>query len=652
MGVLLKTMAIGAMLATGQMAAAQAPSAPPPASARPVAAALTAHQFAQLPEFSNPVLSPDGKWVAARVLVGGKARIFLRNLAGGEAGRTISLPDKADLRFFRWAGSNRVLFSVGVVDLVYGVELHATRLFVYDVATRAIRFVGDRQQGLYGDDILWVDPEGKSVELAERQAIFDPLEVRRFDLDTGLATTLERPHDDEVFDWFADDAGNVRMAFLSDGDRWSIAYRRQPGDKLATIARGTDENFDQLNDAIRIVAGHDDGYILSADKTGRDALYKYDFKTRAVGDLVFESKTNDLDDFGLDDVTDAVRWVDYTDDRDRVVWFDPVMHDEQARIDRALPNTINRIVSTSRDKGTMLVESGGSDEPGTYYVYHVAARRMEALAAQNVGLDRERLSTTKPVSYKARDGLVIPAYLTLPKGRAAKGLPLIIMPHGGPYGVRDQLEYNPEVQFLAARGYAVLQPNYRGSASYGRDFDKAGDGQIGRRMQDDIDDGMDWLVAQGIVDPKRVCLEGGSYGGYAALWGATRNPERYRCAASFAGVTDFNRQLRYDQGFFDRKGARSWKARVRGDKGFDLATVSPMQQAARLQIPVLLGHGDADTNVPYTQSTSYAAALARLNKRYEFVTFKDEGHGFTRPDDYEIWLTRLGAFLDQYNPAT
>jgi dipeptidyl aminopeptidase/acylaminoacyl peptidase len=240
----------------------------------------------------------------------------------------------------------------------------------------------------------------------------------------------------------------------------------------------------------------------------------------------------------------------------------------------------------------------------------------------------------------------------LPVGRAAKNLPLIVMPHGGPYGVRDRGDYDSEVQLLANRGYAVLQPNYRGSESYGRSFEEKGTGQWGRAMQDDLDDGMDWLVKQGIADPKRVCMVGSSYGGYAAMWGATRNPERYRCAASFAGVMDVPRQLKYSRDFFvNAKSARKWKDRVRGEQSFNLSDISPIGQVPRLSVPVLITHGDKDQRVPLKQSALYAKALEKAGKPFEYHVYPGEGHGLTNPDNRKDYFDRLEAFLAKHNPA-
>nr|WP_246438849.1 alpha/beta fold hydrolase [Novosphingobium piscinae] len=248
--------------------------------------------------------------------------------------------------------------------------------------------------------------------------------------------------------------------------------------------------------------------------------------------------------------------------------------------------------------------------------------------------------------------MAIPAYLTLPVGRAAKGLPLVILPHGGPYGVRDHGDYDPDVQFLANRGYVVLQPQYRGSDSYGAMFERRGEAQWGRTMQDDIDDGMDWLAKRGIIDPARVCIVGISYGGYAALWGATRNPERYRCAVSFAGISDMPRSLKYQLNSFDDKQAReAWRQKVQGDPTFDLRTISPLFNIDRLKVPVMLLHGTDDQIVQPRQSRLYAEALKAAGKPYEYYEIPDEGHGYTTTQGAQLWYDKLDAFLAKYNPA-
>jgi dipeptidyl aminopeptidase/acylaminoacyl peptidase len=313
-----------------------------------------------------------------------------------------------------------------------------------------------------------------------------------------------------------------------------------------------------------------------------------------------------------------------------------------------------QIRDRSLDGNRLLIWAGGASDPGTFYLFDQAARRLERLTQPFETLAEVRLAPVKPVGYSARDGLAIPAYLTLPNGKAERGLPLVVLAHGGPF-VRDSWNYDPYVQFLASRGYAVLQPNFRGSTGYGRRFVEQGYGQWGRKMQDDVDDGVDWLVEQGIVDPKRVCIMGASYGGYVALWGAIRNPEKYRCAVSLAGVTDLPGMLKHDRRMFAApRYFKQWEQRVRGEKETDLKALSPLAQAARLYVPVLIAHGERDTNVPAKQALDLIAALGRRTGKPSEVMpifYKDEGHGLDEPANVTDFLTRLEVFLAKHNPA-
>ena len=276
---------------------------------------------------------------------------------------------------------------------------------------------------------------------------------------------------------------------------------------------------------------------------------------------------------------------------------------------------------------------------------------MDPIATPYAKLDGVRLAPVTPIKYKARDGLTIPGYLTMPLDRPDHGLPLIVMPHGGPFA-RDTWDYDPYVQFLASRGYVVLQPNFRGSTGYGKDYVEKGYGQWGRGMQDDVDDGVDWLIKSGKVDAKRVCIMGASYGGYAALWGAIRNPEKYRCAVSLSGVTDLPGMLRADRRSFNApRYFRDWQSHVRGeDKKVDLDTVSPLAQAARLNVPVLIAHGEKDDNVLPKQAHQMVKALA-AKPNVEALFYKDEGHGLTKKEDMADFLTHLDAFLAKHNPG-
>lgn len=638
-------------------AAANNTAANSTATKAPVAAVATKRpeliptaDLALTPLVSGPKLSPDGKMLLAMLGTSDKATLGLIILATGEK-RAFPMSRGYEVVRYRWAGNGKVLISLGKTEFFHGEEIYVTRMIAYDVAKRTTEFVGKRSQGIEGDDVLYVDPDGKWLLLSIQETIYDYPSVYRVDLETGKMKRVVTPQSG-IWEWYADDKGVVRAGVSYKEKKWSLYYRKSEDQSFKRAGSAGYEDIKAGLGLMRFALDSDEGYILSSEQTGRYALYRFNYATLTFGERVFESHTNDISDFDMTADGSSLLAAYYTDVRDRVEWFDPLMKEVQAALDKAIAPKEAWIVSYSRDKGQMLVLVTSPDEPGVYYYFEPAAGVMQRLANKNEKLRGRLLARTKPVSYTARDGLTINGYLTLPPGREPKGLPLIILPHGGPYGVRDNGAYDPEVQLLANRGYAVLQPNYRGSGSYGYKFEEKGNGQWGRAMQDDLDDGMDWLVKQGIADPKRVCIVGSSYGGYAALWGATRNPERYRCAASFAGVSDVARQLRYSRDFFySRKSASKWQDRVRGEESFDINTISPLHQVAKLSVPVLLTHGEDDQRVPVKQSTLYAEALKKAGKTHEIYVYPEEGHGLTDPENLKDYFDRLEAFLKKHNPA-
>ncbi|MBO0749054.1 MAG: S9 family peptidase, partial [Porphyrobacter sp.] len=602
-------------------------------------------------------LSPDGKLIALSVEANGRTNVVLLDADTKKALTSTAVgDDRYQLEWFRWAGNGRILFSISGTTTIEGDEYRYTRLFVSDLTTHATTYVGMSNEGLVGDDVLYVAPDGAYVLLAQQDAVTDPPEVRRFALD-GTAKNGQKVLDrrSDVWDWLADDKGVVRVGFSVAGSQVGVLYRKSESEPFKTIARlSGDEDADhsQLYAATKIIGGSDDGLTLDKGPSGKIALRHVNLATGKVGDVVYENSDWDVTDFSLTDDGKPLAAF-YTDDRDKIVWLDPAMAKVQAALEKALGGAQVWITSRDNDDSRMIVWSGNSNDPGAYYLYTAGKHTLDLLTDVRPGLPPAALAPVKPVTYTARDGTPIHAYLTLPKDREPRNLPLIIMPHGGPYDVRDTLDYNDEVQFLANRGYAVLQPNYRGSGGYGDAFEKLGDGQIGRTMQDDLDDAEDWAVKQGIADKARVCVDGSSYGGYAALWAVIRNPERYRCAASFAGVTDWAKQLHYDRNFFTRSGNKEWQARVRGtDKAFDMQSVSPAKQAARLTRPVLIAQGKRDSNVPFSQFKEMQSALteAKFDKA-DYLVFDKEGHGFDTAEDEQKWYDALDAFLKKNNPA-
>jgi dipeptidyl aminopeptidase/acylaminoacyl peptidase len=643
-------LALAASCATSLQAAPEITApAKVPASSQPPRRIPT-DDFAQQPFLLDPVISPDGTRVLTRFINAGKEQLAIYTVADKQL-TLINIPEKNLLLKYRWAGNGRVLISMARPVTLFGAQLLATGLISYDIRTRSVTQIRPANGGIVGDDILYVDPAGEWLLLAFQESIFDSASVSRIDLATGKATRVIDSRDD-VDDWYADDKGVVRAGTSTSDRGLSMIYRRTADEKFRKLPRVKSDDEDGTLDLLHFIGGSDEGYMLSNKETGRFGLYHFNYATKQLGEHVFRNDSYDVMDFTTSDDGKAVASVEYADDRDRIMWFDERMKRLQAQIDHALPGKDNRIVSMNSDNTSILIWSGASNDPGAYYDFVPAAHRMFLLARNNERLQPAELSETRYVSYKARDGLEIHAYLTLPTGRAPKGLPLIVFPHGGPYDIRDKLGYDPEVQFFVNRGYVVLQPNFRGSGGYGKDFYAKGEGQWGRAMQDDLDDGMDWLANQDIIDPRRACIVGASYGGYAALWGANRNPERYRCAASYAGISDISKQLKYQTNFrISPRYRKDWRRTVQGAPDFDTRTVSPIASVNSLKVPVLIMHGDADQTVPYEQSKLYADALKKAGKTFEFYTHDKEGHGFSSSTNFKDWLDRLDTFLARYNPS-
>jgi dipeptidyl aminopeptidase/acylaminoacyl peptidase len=641
---LVKAAAAAILLA---LAAGPAGAAPP--------ARISAEAFGDLPFIRDPQISPDGRYVVAESVMDKKKALVLADLSVPNYGiGTIAIPDKAEMIWMHWAGSRRVLMNLLVPQRLDGTAIKVIRLFMFDMDTKSVRMLGDRIGGFDGGDVIFYDPAGAYILLAAAPTLFDAPAVLRVDLATGKATGVvaARPG---VWSWYADPGGVVRAGLgLDEKGRYVLYYRENEGADFHKVAKWEDPNSQTMTDVERpvVTINSNEGYVVANKATGRYGVYRYDFGTGKIGAAVYENPDVDVNQDGVDisERTGALDAIDYVDDRDRVFWIDPAMKAIQARLDKALPGMINRIESRDASNRLMVVHSSSASDPGSYYVFDSAKRELREFAKPYAALDGATLAPVTSVHYAARDGLSIPAYLTLSVGRPGKNLPLIVLPHGGPF-LRDKWEYSDWVQFLANRGYAVLQPNYRGSTGYGKAFVDAATGEWGRKMQDDLDDGVHWLAGQGTIDPKRVCIMGGSYGGYAAMWAAVRNPDIYRCAISFAGISDMGAMLRHDATWTSAtRYTRDWRQRV-GAKGQDMESVSALPRAAEIRIPILIAHGKKDHTVPVSQSIHLHEALEKAGKPNEYVLYPDEGHGFSKVEDSVDFLNRLDAFLGRYNPA-
>jgi dipeptidyl aminopeptidase/acylaminoacyl peptidase len=339
--------------------------------------------------------------------------------------------------------------------------------------------------------------------------------------------------------------------------------------------------------------------------------------------------------------------IGYVTDRPRLHFFDAAEQSLQAGIDRALPGRTNRFVSSDRDERYSILHSSGDTSPPRYFLFDHEQKRLDFLFSAYPELDGVELAPMQPIQYEARDGLVIPGYLTLPVGAGEAPFPLIVHPHGGPWA-RDVWGWDPVVQFLASRGFAVLQPNFRGSNGYGTEFEERGYGNWGLEMQDDVTDGARWLIEQAIADPDRIGIYGASYGGFTALRALQKEPDLFRAGASFAGVTDIPTLLADDRAYW---GMLDDMEQLVGDRWSDreqLAAVSPARNADQIRAPVLVAHGTEDWRVHVKQAHAMADALESAGVEVEAHIYYGEVHGFIDERNKIDFYTKLADFFERH----
>jgi dipeptidyl aminopeptidase/acylaminoacyl peptidase len=627
--------------------------------------------FASLPFISEPQLSPDGAHFAALQSLDGKpaAVIYTVNAPAGTTPQVFA-SDNAPIVAVDWLKNDRLLMMVKSSRVV---PLQGTSDIV--TFTRPLSLaVGD---GGYVDlfsDTPSMSRNLGSVDLVDKD-LDDPNTVLMplwTVIDSGRATNVPTAEvaggNDFRFSLYRVDVHTGRALVAMNGPRAGAAWI---GDGNGNIVARVEQWTDPLVDHVMINRGGSwvdvrqfdaradkganvfgltyDGKSLAyaAVVDGRNAMTRLDLDNGQTGANLFTDPHYDVAYALTDGWTDRVIGAAYADDAMKFVYFDPARAALQRGIEAVFPGKTAVAVSVTRDGKKAIVEVEAPQLPPTYYFLDRDTHAATKIASAYPGLSESDLGEMKPYPYKARDGLDIAAYLTLPPGKPAKNLPMVVLPHGGP-DARDMIGFDWWAQFLANRGYVVFQPNYRGSKGYGHAFTDAGLGQWGLKMQDDITDGVKKLIADGTADPKRICIVGASYGGYAALAGATFTPDLYACAASISGVADLGRMLDFERKMHGRRsGSVSfWESRIgTGADDSRLDATSPALHADQVRVPVLLMHGRVDTTVPYAQGEAERDALERAGKKVEFVTFDKDDHYLTLAETRQQMLTNLERFL-------
>jgi dipeptidyl aminopeptidase/acylaminoacyl peptidase len=608
--------------------------------------------YGGLPAYDLVEVSPAGDRLAYIAVIGEERSLIIHDLndmsliGGVRAG-------EVKVRDLNWAGEGHVVLSTSATQAGASLGLGLSELFdgkIYSIATRSVVDALRHTEGvLLGSKLAGATitrtVDGRGMLFVSGYTLRYPA-LYSINLDTGVGRQIEDPA--PAGGYMINGRGEPVVRVQYDGQVFAIQARR--GGFWRTAWR-TDAPID-TPDLISLGRTDREVVVMGAPDGRPDGYHLLDLETGTWSDLPFEGSVKSV---WTHPQTRLLIGARTGEDGDVGYQFlDPAAERSWRSVRAAFRDRRVQLRSWSDDMRQLVVFTEGPGDPGTYQLVDLDRRTAEIIG-ETYPLTPEQVGEVRPVSYPAADGMTIPGYLTLPPGvTEPRGLPLVVLPHGGPAS-RDYLGFDWWAQGLASRGYAVLQPNFRGSDGLGRAHLEAGYGEWGRKMQTDLSDGVRWLAEQGIVDASRVCIVGASYGGYAALAGPTLDPGIYRCAVSVAGVSDLRRMVQWSaeqSGRRDSPSVRYWNrfmgAERLGDRALD--ETSPAAQAARADAPILLLHGRDDTVVPFEQSRIMADALARAGKPHELIELSGEDHWLSRAETRRRMLAETVRFLEAHNP--
>lgn len=600
-------------------------------------------EFFGKPERSVFRLSDDGKTLGFMQPYERRKNLYVVSLPPDgttpdfAAAKRLTSETERDIAGFFWKGNDTILY---VKDFGGDENYH---LLAVDLKSGTVRDLTPfpKIRASIVDDLL-DDPEHVLMQHNKRDPqLFD---VYRVNIRTGAAQLVaENPGN--ITGWITDHAGRVRMASTSDGVTTSLLYRATEKEPFKTIL-----TTDFRTTVSPLFFTFDNRSLYALSNRGRDktALVLLDPDNGTESQPLFEHPEVDLDGVSYSHRRKLLTQVSFTTWKSQQHFFDAETKAIYSGLQEKLPGYEIALQSENRAEDTFVVAAYNDRTQGARYVYSAKAGTLTPLGEINPRINPADMAAMKPVSYKSRDGLTIHGYLTLPVNSAAKNLPVIVNPHGGPW-VRDAWGYNPEIQFLANRGFAVFQMNYRGSTGYGRAFWEKGFKQWGRSMQDDITDGVAWLITEGIADPKRIGIYGGSYGGYATLAGVTFTPDLYAAAVDYVGVANLFTFMQTIPPYWKPYLAMMYE--MVGDPQKDkvvLTASSPVFHASKIKTPLFIAQGANDPRVNKAESDQMVAALKKRGVDVLYMVKDNEGHGFHNEENQFEFYGAMEAFFRKH----
>jgi dipeptidyl aminopeptidase/acylaminoacyl peptidase len=594
--------------------------------------------FFKNPESSAYQLSPNGNYLSYLAPFNKRMNIHVKNVATQEITRITELKDR-DVAGYMWVTNERLIY---VRDFGGDENYHILAVNIdgsNDVDLTPFESV---KAGLIDD--LENDDDHVLVSLNTRNPqFFDPY---RLNIHTGELTILaENPG--HISSWMTDHDGKLRLATATDGVNTSLLYRKTEADEFQNVLT---TNFRESVSPLFFT--FDNEYIFASSNLGRDksAIVLFDIEKGVEIEELFSHDEVDVGGLSYSRKRKVLTTISYTTWKRQAHFFDEERANLQKRLEKYLGDYEITISSANKAEDTFLVRTYSDRSLGAYYIYFQKEDKIEKITEVSPWLDENELAEMKPIQYQSRDGLTIHGYLTLPKGGTAKNLPVVVNPHGGPWA-RDGWGFNPEIQFLANRGYAVLQMNFRGSVGYGRAFWEASFKQWGLSMQDDVTDGVNWLIKQGIADKEKVAIYGGSYGGYATLAGITLTPDLYACAVDYVGVSNLFTFMETIPPYWEQFRQMLYEMVGNPDNVVDNARMkatSPVFLIDEIKAPLLIAQGANDPRVAQAESDQMVAALQKNGIDVEYLLKTDEGHGFRNEENRFEFYEAMEGFLGKY----
>ncbi len=621
----------------------------------PAFSAPSIEAYGRLPFIEQIALSPDGSMIALTQTTEARHVLVIFDLNSSTV-LNMTRIGEGKVRSIDWADNEHLLMTTASSSMPWElsgerIEWHLMDVFNLktkkwssllnhvraDAVTMNVVYGRPVVRRVNGETLLYI--HGVHVEDKTRVALF------RINLTTGVEI-LAKQGGDSTSQWLVDDSGDIvaEQSYTESDRRWAI---RLLGDGRV---RQTVSGIAPI-DAPDILGLSDQGdaLIVALTEAGGVAWKPLSIKDGTWGPDV--AANEELTELLLKDGSQRMIGTGFVGDTTRYHFSDPALQAAWDWTERVFGYQRTEFISVSADHSRILVRVMGPKSGYGYFLGDIKEHTAPEVGKIYEGVTQ--FAEVRPIKYPAGDGLEIPAYLTLPPDRPAKNLPVVVFPHGGPQA-RDNLDFDWWAQAMAAQGYAVLQPNYRGS-DLGRKWIESGYGEWGRKMQTDLSDGLSYLAAQGIVDAKRACIVGASYGGYAALAGVSLQSGVYRCAVAVAPVSDpadFMRWVARKEAYGDKVGLRYWERFLGADKPGDkrLDAISPLKHADQISVPLMLIHGRDDTTVPYDQSADLAKAMKKAGKSAEFITLDKEDHYLSRSETRLQMLRASVEFLRKYNP--